>query len=127
MCPEGIHTLGERGGIRGRKVKDKPEWEIDFEKGIKYCPGIEPNLPSYVYREYKPRYSGKPCHMIRVANSNYMEGGLLEREDPVGEKRTDPFGASKALCLDPLMCWEGGQGDLATITIQKHPVLSKIR
>ena len=32
----------------------------DYDMGIKYCPGLEVNLPYYEYEEYKPRFSSKP-------------------------------------------------------------------
>ena len=53
----------------------------DYDLGIKYCPGIEVNLPKYVYKEYKPRYSGKPCTIFGV----YTNGDIILKQEKCRE------------------------------------------
>ena len=73
-------------GVRGAKDESSASWGMvrrqeelsedrlayegvsnnDFELGIKYCPGIEIQLPRYEYIDYKPRYSSKPYIYFRV-------------------------------------------------------------
>ena len=39
---------------------------MDFEKGIKYCPGLEIPLPVYYNREYKQIYGAKQNNIFKL-------------------------------------------------------------
>ena len=53
-----------------------PEVKNDMDLGIKYCPGLEFELPIYEYIEYKPRYSTKPYIRFGVGPCEVQPGGV---------------------------------------------------
>ena len=42
---------------KGRGAHLGEDYKSDLALGIKYCPGLEPELPTYYHQEYKPRAS----------------------------------------------------------------------
>ena len=61
---------------RGAIDDTLPEGWNDRELGIKYCPGLEIELPVYEYIEYKPRYSTKPYIRFGVGPCEEQPGGV---------------------------------------------------
>ena len=57
--------------VHKEEVEDK-----DINLGIKYCPGLEVELPRYDYIEYKPRYSSKPYIYFGVGPCEEQPGGV---------------------------------------------------
>ena len=63
---DGVHDDEDTGPVDTRlDVKNISE---DIKLGIKYCPGLDIELPRYIYREYKPRYSSS-LKLDRVMSS----------------------------------------------------------
>ena len=50
-----------------------------LEMGIKYCQGLELELPRYVHIEYKPRYSAKRSNIFKVGTATTTTT-FMERE-----------------------------------------------
>ena len=72
---------------------------MEFDKGMKYCPGLEISLPVYYHKEYKPIYSTKQnnifkldtqtnIHILSVQSIVQVEPepmGLVDMDQPGGD------------------------------------------
>ena len=39
---------------------------MEFDKGVKHCPGLKTSLPVYYHKEYKRRYSTKQNNIFKL-------------------------------------------------------------
>ena len=70
-CLCSVHCSG-RAAHSGEQNND------DLEAGIKYCPSLEPQLPTYHHKEYKPRSSGWKFTIFKPSSSYQAEGERKE-------------------------------------------------
>ena len=75
---EGVYVHGGTG---------KSNYEDDISLGIKYCPGIEPVLPVYTHKEYKPRPSKWKFNIFKYISKNNILAGKERVEVPGGEDK----------------------------------------
>ena len=73
---KGVHTHIQKD-MRSKRY-------MEYALGLKYCPGLEPVLPVYIHKEYKPSTSSGKFTIYQICTPEKLLEGRKETEDVGG-------------------------------------------